>query len=115
MNDLNEVQIVGTLMQNSPLTQTRTGVAACNLKVATQRERVSDRPDATREDWHHICCYGQIAERAATIPAGTRVRVVGTLQNRITQLPPQRRLTAIYAKRVEVVALGHGQPIEPLW
>ena len=100
--DSNAVELVGTLVRKGEPGHTRAGLLAYNLTVATQRAHIGAADDAAREDWHHVCCYGSLAERVATLPEGSRVRVRGVLQNRITQSHPHRRLTAVYAQRIDL-------------
>ena len=105
MASLNQVFIIGRLGRDPELRYTQSGVAVCNLNLATD-ESYTDRDGnkVERTEWHRVTAFQKTAENCANYLAkGSLVFVEGSLQTRKwqDQQGQDRYTTEIKADRVQ--------------
>ena len=105
MSSLNRVMIIGRLGRDPELRYTQSGVAVCNLNLATD-ESYTDRDGnkVEKTEWHRITAFQRTAENCANYLAkGSLVYVEGSLQTRKwqDQQGQDRYTTEIKADRVQ--------------
>lgn len=105
MSSLNRVMIIGRLGRDPELRYTQSGVAVCNLNLATD-ESYTDREGnkVEKTEWHRITAFQRTAENCANyIAKGSLVYVEGSLQTRkwTDQQGQDRFTTEIKADRVQ--------------
>ena len=107
---MNQVMLVGRLGADPVLTQTKSGKAVCNFRVATSRYSKQEGADA---DWHQISVWEALAETCAKhLQKGQKVAVLGRLQtDRYTNKEGQpRSITKVIAQRVEFFRNSGNEP-----
>lgn len=99
---LNRVLIIGNVGGEPRLTATNSGTPVCSFSVATNR---SWRPRGSTEkreetEWHYVVAFAGLAERCSQIlTRGTKVFVIGRLQNREFTEPTGEKI-----RKTEIVA-----------
>jgi single-strand DNA-binding protein len=110
---INRVTLVGNLGQDPEMRNTNSGMAVCNLSVATTH-RAKDR-DGNYQDqveWHRVSVFGKTAENVNRYcRKGRQVYVEGRLQTRKWQDKDgrDRWSTEIVADVVKFLGRGEGQ------
>lgn len=109
---INKVILVGNLGQDPELRNTGSGMAVCNLSVATTH-RAKDR-DGNYQDqveWHRVSVFGKTAENVNRYcRKGRQVYVEGRLQTRSWEKDGVKRYsTEIVANEVKFLGRGEGQ------
>ena len=110
---INRVTLIGNLGQDPELRNTTSGMAVCNLSVATTH-RAKDR-DGNYQDqveWHRVSCFGKTAENVNRYcRKGRQVYVEGRLQTRKWQDKDgaDRWSTEIVADVVKFLGRGEGE------
>ena len=82
----NRTDLIGNLGETPELRFTKSGVAVCDLRVATN-ERYTDSQGnkQTRTDWHRVVVWGKQAEVCCEyLTKGREVRIEGKLRNNRT-------------------------------
>jgi single-strand DNA-binding protein len=81
---INKVILVGNLGADPEMRTTGSGMAVCNLRIATTTRKKSQ--DGSWEDateWHAVICFGKTAENAGQwLKKGRQVYIEGRLQTR---------------------------------
>ena len=79
---MNKVILVGNLTRDPELTETATGVAVCRFSIAVQRDYAG--ADGTREaDFFNVIAWrGQAETCGRFLKKGSKIAVIGSLQNR---------------------------------
>ena len=100
---MNKVWLIGNLTKDPELTETPNGVAVCKFSIAVSRDYSSS--DGTREtDFFNITVWRGRAESCGRyLKKGSKVSVVGSLQNRSYEGQDglKRTLTDVIANEVE--------------
>ena len=100
---MNKVILVGNLTRDPELTETPNGIAVCKFSIAVSRDYSSS--DGTREtDFFNITVWRGRAESCGRyLKKGSKVSVVGSLQNRSYEGQDgiKRTLTDVIANEVE--------------
>ena len=109
---INRVTLVGNLGQDPEMRNTNSGMAVCNLSVATTH-RAKDR-DGNYQDqveWHRVSVFGKTAENVNRYcRKGRQVYVEGRLQTRSWEKDGVKRYsTEIVADVVKFLGKGEGQ------
>ena len=80
----NLVILVGNLGADPEMRTTGSGMAVCNLRIATTtRKKGQDGTWADATEWHSVICFGKTAENAGQyLRKGRQVYVEGRLQTR---------------------------------
>jgi single-strand DNA-binding protein len=79
----NAISIAGGLGRDPELRYTASGRAMANFGVAVERRWQKDGEWTGETSWFNVTCWGDLAEHAAeTLTKGTRVVVIGRLQQR---------------------------------
>lgn len=82
---LNRAQLIGNLGTDPDLRQLQSGMAVCNLSLATAEAWTDKTTGELREEteWHRITLWGKLAEIAAQYLAkGDKVFIEGKLKTR---------------------------------
>ena len=100
---MNKVWLIGNLTKDPELTETPNGVAVCKFSIAVSRDYSNS--DGTREtDFFNITVWRGRAESCGRyLKKGSKVSVVGSLQNRSYEDKDgnKRTLTDVIANEVE--------------
>ena len=100
---MNKVWLIGNLTKDPELTETPNGVAVCKFSIAVSRDYSSS--EGTREtDFFNITVWRGRAESCGRyLKKGSKVSVVGSLQNRSYEGQDgiKRTLTDVIANEVE--------------
>lgn len=109
---LNKVQIIGRLGRDPELKYTQSGMAICNLRIATDESYVDKGGSKIeRTEWHSIVCYQKQAENCANyLGKGSLVYVEGSLTTRKwqDQQGQDRYTTEIKSSRVQFLDRKEG-------
>ncbi len=82
---LNRAQVIGNLGQDPDLRSLQSGMAVCNLSVATSESWTDKNTGEHREEteWHRVTLWGKLAEIAAQyLRKGDKVFLEGKLKTR---------------------------------
>ena len=109
---MNKVILVGNLTRDPELTETPSGVAVCRFAIAVSRDYAN--ADGTREtDFFNITVWRGRAENCGKyLKKGSKVAVVGSLQNRSYEDKDgiKRNVTDVVANEVEFLSpKGQGE------
>ena len=100
---INKVILTGNLTRDPELTETPSGVAVCRFSIAVGRDYTN--ADGEREtDFFNITVWRGRAENCAKyLKKGSKVGIVGSLQNRSYEDKDgiERRVTDVIANEVE--------------
>ena len=103
---MNKVILVGNLTRDPELTETPSGVAVCRFSIAVSRDYAN--ADGTREtDFFNITVWRGRAENCGKyLKKGSKVAVVGNLQNRSYEDKDgiKRTVTDVIANEVEFLS-----------
>lgn len=102
---LNKAQIIGRLGRDPELRYAASGMAICNLNIATDESYTDkDGNKVERTEWHKIVCYQRQAENCSSyLTKGSLVYVEGSLATRKwqDQQGQDRYATEIKTQRVQ--------------
>ncbi|MBR2377717.1 MAG: single-stranded DNA-binding protein [Clostridia bacterium] len=105
---MNKVYLIGNLTRDPELSETSTGVAFCRFSIAVNRAFAG--VDGTREaDFFNITVWRNQAENCGKyLKKGSKVAIVGSLQNRTYDDKDgnRRTVTDIVASEVEFLSTG---------
>lgn len=105
---MNKVYLIGNLTRDPELSETTTGVAFCRFAIAVNRTFVN--ADGNREaDFFNITVWrGQAENCGKFLKKGSKVAIVGSLQNRTYEDKEgvKRTVTDIVANEVEFLSTG---------
>jgi len=80
---LNKVMLIGNLGSDPELRKTDSGVAVCNLSIATTDRWTEDGEKKERTEWHRLVFWRRNAEIVAEfLTKGSTIWVEGKLQTR---------------------------------
>ena len=81
---INKVILVGNLGQDPEMRTTGSGMAVCNLNIATTtRKKGQDGTWTDSTEWHRVVVFGRTAENAGQyLRKGRQVYIEGRLQTR---------------------------------
>ena len=109
---LNKVQIIGHLGRDPELRFSQSGVAICNLNLATDESYTDkDGNKISRSEWHRVVVYQRLAENCANyLSKGSLAYVEGSLTTRKWQAQDgtDRYTTEIKAQRVQFLSRKEG-------
>ena len=107
---MNKVYLIGNLTRDPELSETSTGIAFCRFSVAVNRTYANS--EGTREtDYFIIIVWRALAENCGKfLKKGSKVAVVGSLQNRSYEDKDgnKRTVTDIVASEVEFLTTNRG-------
>ena len=105
---MNKVYLIGNLTRDPELSETTGGVAYCRFAIAVNRTFVN--ADGTRDaDFFNITVWrGQAENCGKFLKKGSKVAIVGSLQNRTYEDKDgvKRTVTDIVANEVEFLSTG---------
>ena len=105
---MNKVYLIGNLTRDPELSETTGGVAFCRFAIAVNRTFVN--ADGNRDaDFFNITVWrGQAENCGKFLKKGSKVAIVGSLQNRTYETPEgaKRTVTDIVANEVEFLSTG---------
>ena len=105
---MNKVYLIGNLTRDPELSETTSGVAFCRFAIAVNRTFVNQ--EGTREaDFFNITVWrGQAENCGKFLKKGSKVAIVGSLQNRTYEDKEgvKRTVTDIVANEVEFLSTG---------
>ena len=105
---MNKVYLIGNLTRDPELSETTSGVAFCRFAIAVNRTFVNQ--EGTREaDFFNITVWRAQAENCGKfLKKGSKVAIVGSLQNRTYEDKEgvKRTVTDIVANEVEFLSTG---------
>ena len=80
---LNKVMLIGNLGSDPELRQTDSGIAVCNLSIATTDRWTEDGEKKERTEWHRLVFWRRNAEIVVEyLTKGSKIWVEGKLQTR---------------------------------
>ena len=84
MSSLNQVTIIGRLGQDPELRYTKSGMAVCNLSLATNMNWIDKKGEKQQKtEWHRVIVWDKQAENCDQyLTKGRQIYVVGQLQTR---------------------------------
>lgn len=100
---MNRVILIGNLIRDPEITTTSNGVSVCRFAIAVSR-RYANAEGERDADFLNIVAWRALAENCHKfIKKGSKVAVVGTIQNRNYDAPDgsKRYITEIVADEVE--------------
>lgn len=103
---MNKSIIVGRLGRDPEVRTTQSGIAVCNLAVATDDREKKGGEWTKVTDWHQVVCFGNDAEFAGKyLVKGSSVAVEGKAKRRkyVDKNGAERESFEIVADRVEAV------------
>jgi single-strand DNA-binding protein len=103
---MNKSIIVGRLGRDPEVRTTQSGIAVCNLAVATDDREKKGGEWVKVTDWHQVVCFGNDAEFAGKyLVKGSSVAVEGKAKRRkyTDKTGAERESFEIVADRVEAV------------
>ena len=114
---MNKVYLIGNLTRDPELSETSAGVAFCRFAVAVNRPFTNS--DGNREvDFFNVIVWRGLAENCGRfLKKGSKVAVVGSLQNRSYEDKEgvKRTATDIVASEVEFLTTNReGEVIDPV-
>ena len=105
---MNKVYLIGNLTRDPELSETTSGVAFCRFAIAVNRTFVNQ--DGNRDaDFFNITVWrGQAENCGKFLKKGSKVAIVGSLQNRTYEDKEgvKRTVTDIVANEVEFLSTG---------
>ncbi len=105
---MNKVYLIGNLTRDPELSETTSGVAFCRFAIAVNRTFVNQ--DGNRDaDFFNITVWrGQAENCGKFLKKGSKVAVVGSLQNRTYEDKEgvKRTVTDIVANEIEFLSTG---------
>ena len=105
---MNKVYLIGNLTRDPELSETTSGVAFCRFAIAVNRTFVNQ--DGNRDaDFFNITVWrGQAENCGKFLKKGSKVAIVGSLQNRTYEDKEgvKRTVTDIVASEVEFLSTG---------
>ena len=105
---MNKVYLIGNLTRDPELSETTSGVAFCRFAIAVNRTFVN--ADGNREaDFFNITVWrGQAENCGKFLKKGSKVAIVGSLQNRTYDDKDgnKRTVTDIVANEIEFLSTG---------
>ena len=106
---MNKVWLIGNLTRDPELSETSSGVALCKLAIAVNRTFVN--ADGNRDaDFFNITVWrGQAENCGKFLKKGSKVSIVGSLQNRSYEDKDgnKRTVTEIVANEVEFLSMAN--------
>ncbi|MBR5439292.1 MAG: single-stranded DNA-binding protein [Clostridia bacterium] len=114
---MNKVYLIGNLTRDPELSETTSGIAFCRFSIAVNRTFAN--ADGNREaDFFNITVWRNQAENCSKfLKKGSKVAVVGSLQNHSYEDKDgiKRTLTDIVASEIEFLSTGNrAEDIEPV-
>jgi single-strand DNA-binding protein len=115
---MNKVYLIGNLTRDPELSETTSGIALCRFSIAVNRN-YSGSDGERQTDFFNIIVWRTQAENCGRyLKKGSKVAIVGSLQNRNYEDKDgnKRTVTDIVANEVEFLsskASGDGQEEEP--
>ncbi len=110
---MNKVYLIGNLTRDPEISETSGGVHVCRFAIAVNRNYAST--DGTREtDFFNITVWRQLAENCGKyLKKGSKVAVVGQLQNRSYEDKDgiKRTVTDVIANEVEFLTPKGAQDV----
>ena len=110
---MNIVIIHGNLGADPKPAQTKSGLAVCNMSVATNERKQTDGEWVDHTEWHQVTVFGKQAENCSKhLTKGSKVVVNGKLRTRkyTDKTDVERRSTEIVADRVEFSGKSNNAP-----
>ena len=110
---MNKIYLIGNLCRDPELTETNGGVKVCRFSIAVNRG-YKDSEDKPLTDFFNITAWRTQAENCSKyLKKGSKVAVIGSLQNRTYEDKQgvKRTVTDIIASEVEFI--GGKQNAEP--
>ena len=114
---MNKVYLIGNLTRDPELSETSSGIAFCRFSIAVNRTFAN--ADGNREaDFFNITVWRNQAENCSKfLKKGSKVAVVGSLQNHSYEDKDgiKRTLTDIVASEIEFLSTGNrSDEVEPV-
>ncbi len=107
---MNKVYLIGNLTRDPELSETSSGIAFCRFALAVNRTYANS--EGTREtDYFNVIVWRTLAENCGKfLKKGSKVAVVGSLQNRSYEDKDgiKRNVTDIVASEVEFLTTNRG-------
>tara|TARA_Y100000310_G_C20430761_1_gene691336 strand:- start:223 stop:636 length:414 start_codon:yes stop_codon:yes gene_type:complete len=99
---LNKVILIGRLGSDPELRTTDSGVAVCNISLATSETWTADGEKKERTEWHRLVFWRRNAEIVSEyLRKGSQVWIEGKLQTRsFTKDDVERKVTEIVVNNV---------------
>ncbi|MEM7096153.1 MAG: single-stranded DNA-binding protein [Actinomycetota bacterium] len=99
----NTVTVVGNLTRDPELRYTPTGASVCNFGVAWNKRYQRNGEQVEEVNYFECTCFGDLAENVAgSLSKGTRVVIVGELQQRSWETPNGERRSKVEVRCDEV-------------
>ncbi len=100
---MNKVQLIGNLTRDPELNETPSGVAVCRFSIAVNRSYANEEGERIADYFNITVWRGQAENCAKFLKKGSKVAIVGSLQNRTYEDKDgvERKVTDIIASEVE--------------
>lgn len=100
---MNKVQLIGNLTKDPELNETPSGVAVCRFSIAVNRSYANEEGERIADYFNITVWRGQAENCGKFLKKGSKVAIVGSLQNRTYEDKDgvERKVTDIIASEVE--------------
>ncbi len=100
---MNKVQLIGNLTRDPELNETPSGVAVCRFSIAVNRSYANEEGERIADYFNITVWRGQAENCGKFLKKGSKVAIVGSLQNRTYEDKDgvERKVTDIIASEVE--------------
>ena len=113
---LNKAILTGNLTKDPDLRTTASGLSVCTLSVAVQR-RYGNQQGERKADFFNVICWRGLADTCAKYTRkGSKVGIVGEIQNRTYEAKDgtKRYITEILAEQVDFLSNPNRPEVEPI-
>lgn len=116
---MNKVFEIGNLTRDPELSETSNGVAYCRFSIAVNRDYKDNDGNKITDFFNVVAWRGQAENCGRFLKKGSKVAIVGSLENRSYEDKDgnKRTVTEIIAKEVEFLTPknsdGNGEPTPP--
>ena len=103
---MNKVILVGNLTRDPELSETPSGVAVCKFSIAVNRPHANSDGERQTDFFNIVVWRGQGENAAKYLKKGSKVGIVGSLQNRSYEDKDgvKRSVTEVIASEVEFLS-----------
>ena len=103
---MNQVYLIGNLTRDAELSETPSGVAVCRFSIAVNRDYKTENGEKITDFFNIVTWRGQAEVCGKFLKKGSKVAIVGSLQNRSYEDKDgiKRTVTDIVASEVEFLS-----------
>ena len=103
---MNKVYLIGNLTRDAELSETPSGVAVCRFSIAVNRDYKTENGEKITDFFNVVTWRGQAEVCGKFLKKGSKVAIIGSLQNRTYEDKDgiKRTVTDIVASEVEFLS-----------